>query len=135
MELMNKIWEAAKRDRKRIVLPEGEEERNLVASQSIKEKGLADIILVGNAETKKTNAEKLNVKLEGIKIEDPETSDNLSKYVKEFYEIRKNKGMTMEKAEKIVRDPLYYGTMMVKLGDAYCMLSGAIHTTWDLLRP
>lgn len=135
MELMKNIWEAAQRDRKRIVLPEGEEERNLVASQKIKENGLADVILVGNEEVIKRKAAELKVNLDGILIVDPETSDKINSYVQEFYEMRKNKGMTMEKAEKIVRDPLYYGTMMVKLGDADGMVSGAIHTTGDLLRP
>lgn len=135
MELMKNIWEAAQRDRKRIVLPEGEEERNLVASQKIKENGLADVILVGNEGVIKRKAAELKVNLDGICIIDPETSDKINSYVQEFYEMRKNKGMTMEKAEKIVRDPLYYGTMMVKLGDADGMVSGAIHTTGDLLRP
>ncbi|WP_040211672.1 phosphate acetyltransferase [Clostridium polynesiense] len=135
MELMKNIWEAAQRDRKRIVLPEGEEERNLIASQKIKENGLADVILVGNTEVVKKKAAELNVNLEGIKIEDPEASDKIDTYVNAFYEIRKNKGMTIEKAKKIVRDPLYFGTMMVKLGDADGMVSGAIHTTGDLLRP
>lgn len=135
MELMKNIWEAAQRDRKRIVLPEGEEERNLVASQKIKESGLADVTLVGNLEVIKRKATDLKVNLDGINIVDPETSDKINSYVQEFYEMRKNKGMTIEKAEKIVRDPLYYGTMMVKLGDADGMVSGAIHTTGDLLRP
>ncbi|SHI69096.1 phosphotransacetylase [Clostridium amylolyticum] len=135
MELMKNIWEAAQRDRKRIVLPEGEEERNLVASQKIKENGLADVTLVGNLEVIKRKATDLKVNLDGINIVDPETSDKINSYVQEFYEMRKNKGMTIEKAEKIVRDPLYYGTMMVKLGDADGMVSGAIHTTGDLLRP
>ena len=135
MELMKNIWEAAQRDRKRIVLPEGEEERNLVASQKIKENGLADVTLVGNLGVIKKKAAELKVNLDGINIVDPEISDKIDDYVQEFYEMRKNKGMTIEKAEKIVRDPLYYGTMMVKLGDADGMVSGAIHTTGDLLRP
>ncbi|MGM9974074.1 MAG: phosphate acetyltransferase [Clostridiaceae bacterium] len=135
MELMKKIWEAAKSDRKRIVLPEGEEERNLLASQEITKLGLADVILVGNKDIIKANAENLKVNLEGIEIIDPEKSDKLETYVNGFYELRKNKGMTIEKADKIVRDPLYFATMMVKVGDADGLVSGAIHTTGDLLRP
>ena len=100
MELMKQIWESAKNNRKKIVLPEGDEERTLVASQRIKEEGLADVYLVGSEQV-----------------------------------IRKAKGMTVEKAGKIVRDPLYFGTMMVKMGDADGMVSGAVHTTGDLLRP
>ncbi|MBL4930843.1 phosphate acetyltransferase [Clostridium paridis] len=135
MELMKKIWEMAKTDRKRIVLPEGDEERTVVAAQKIKELGLADVILVGNVSKIKEKAESIGVNLDGISIEDPETSAKLHDYINAFYEIRKNKGMTLEKAEKIVRDPLYFGTMMVKMDDADGMVSGAVHTTGDLLRP
>jgi len=135
MELMNKLWAAAKADKRRIVLPEGDEERTLVAAQRIKELGLAYPILVGetNSITNKANA--LGVDLEGVEVIDPQNSDKLEAYINAFYELRKNKGMTLEKAEKIVKDPLYYGTMMVKMNDADGMVSGAVHTTGDLLRP
>ncbi|GIM27841.1 phosphotransacetylase [Clostridium polyendosporum] len=135
MELMKQIWEMAQQDRKKIVLPEGDEERTLVASQKITEIGLAHVILVGNTAKIKEKAQKLGVNLEGVTIEDPETSGKLQGYINGFYELRKSKGMTLEKAEKIVRDPLYFGTMMVKMDDADGMVSGAIHTTGDLLRP
>ncbi len=121
---------------KKIVLPEGDEERTLVASQRIKkEEGLADVYLVGSEQVIREKAEALGVNLEGVNIVDPETSDKLDTYINEFYELRKAKGMTVEKAGKIVRDPLYFGTMMVKMGDADGMVSGAVHTTGDLLRP
>lgn len=135
MKLMNKILEVAKADKKRIVLPEGNEERTIVATEEIYKQGYAHPILVGNKEEILNKATALNVDLTGVEIVDPETSENLSKYIEAFYELRKNKGMTMSKAEKIVRDPLYFGTMMVKLGDADGMVSGAVHTTGDLLRP
>lgn len=135
MELMNKIWKSAQKDKKRIVLAEGEEERNLQASEKIKKNGLAEIILVGNKKVIIENAAKLGVNIEGIEIRDPENDQNAEKYSNEFYELRKKKGMTLEKAAKIVKDPLYFATMMVKLGDADGMVSGAIHTTGDLLRP
>lgn len=135
MELMNKLWEAAKADKKRIVLPEGNEERNLVAAQKIKELGLAYPILVGDTEEINEKANNLGVNLEGIEVVDPKSSEKLSDYINGFYELRKNKGMTLEKAEKIIRDPLYFGTMMVKENDADGMVSGAVHTTGDLLRP
>ncbi len=115
MELMKQIWESAKNNRKKIVLPEGDEERTLVASQRIKkEEGLADVYLVGSEQVIREKAEALGVNLEGVNIVDPETSDKLDTYINEFYELRKAKGMTVEKAGKIVRDPLYFGTMMVK---------------------
>ncbi|WP_027634184.1 phosphate acetyltransferase [Clostridium hydrogeniformans] len=135
MDLMKKIWEDAKSDVKRIVLPEGDEERTLKASEDIKKEGLAEVILVGNLKSIEEKAKNIGVNLEGIEIIDPENSSKTEEYVNAFYELRKNKGMTIEKANKIVRDPLYYGTMMVKLGDADGMVSGAVHTTGDLLRP
>ena len=135
MDLMKKIWESAKRDRKRIVLPEGDEERTLHASEMIVKEGLADVILVGDKDTIENKAKTLGVNLEGATVIDPKTSEKLEEYINAFYELRKSKGMTIEKAEKIVRDPLYFSTMMVKLDDADGMVSGAVHTTGDLLRP
>ena len=135
MELMNKIFETAKQDKKRIVLPEGNEERTIIASYHIAKEGFAFPVLVGNEEEILNKAKELDIDLSGIEIIDPNKSDRLNAYIENFYELRKNKGMTMEKAEKIVRDPLYFGTMMVKLDDADGMVSGAVHTTGDLLRP
>ncbi|SUY47283.1 phosphotransacetylase [Clostridium putrefaciens] len=135
MEFMKNVWKSAKTDRKIIVLPEGDEDRTLIASEKINKEGLADVILVGSSDIIKAKAKVLGVDIEGIQIEDPETSSNTDKYAEEFYELRKNKGMTKEKALKIVKDPLYYGTMMVKMNDAHGMVSGAVHTTGDLLRP
>lgn len=135
MELMKEIWKMAHEDRKKIVLPEGDEERTLLACEKIIQNGLADIVLVGNVDNIKTKAKELGANIDGVIIEDPETSERTPIFAKEFYELRKSKGMTLEKAEKIVRDPLYYGTMMVKLGYVDGMVSGAVHTTGDLLRP
>ncbi|EHI98455.1 phosphate acetyltransferase [Clostridium sp. DL-VIII] len=135
MDLMKKIWTAAQSDKKKIVLPEGNEERNIAAAQKVNELGLAYPILVGKKSEIDSKAKELNVDLSGIEIIDPDESANLDKYIEAFYELRKNKGMTMEKADRIVRDPLYFATMMVKLDDADGMVSGAVHTTGDLLRP
>lgn len=135
MELMKKLWNAAKADKRRIVLPEGEEERTLLAAEKIHQLELAYPILVGDDDKIQSKAKELGVNLDGIEIVNPEKSERLGEYIKEFYELRKNKGMTMEKADRIVRDPLYFGTMMVKLDDADGMVSGAVHTTGDLLRP
>lgn len=135
MELMKEFWEKAKSDVKKIVLPEGEEERNLLASAMIKKEGLAQLVLLGNVQKIKDKAKSLNVDIEGIEILDPESSELASVYAKELYELRKAKGVTMEKAEKIVKDPMYFGTMMVKLDHADGLVSGAVHTTGDLLRP
>ena len=135
MELMKKIWDAAKSNKKKIVLPEGNEERTIAAAQKICNLGLAHPILVGDTEQILAKAKELDVDLTNIEIINPNESENLEKYINAFYELRKAKGVTMEKAEKIVRDPLYFATMMVKLDDADGMVSGAVHTTGDLLRP
>lgn len=135
MDLMKEFWEKAKSNVKRIVLPEGEEDRNILASAIIKKEGLAELVLIGNAEKIKVKAQSLGANIEGIEIIDPTTSEKTAAFVKEFYELRKSKGVTIEKAEEIVKDPMYFGTMMVKLGDADGLVSGAVHTTGDLLRP
>ena len=135
MQFMQAIWKQARVEKRKIVLAEGEERRNLIAAGKIIENSLADLILIGNEDNVRNNAKEIGVDIDGATIVDPDKSDKLQQYIEEFYEIRKNKGMTLEKAEKIVRDPLYFGTMMVKMGDADGMVSGAIHTTGDLLRP
>ena len=135
MELMNKILEVAKKDRKRIVLPEGNEERTITAAKHINDEGFAFPILIGDREAILDTAVKIDIDLTGIEIIDPEKSEKLDGYIQCFYELRKNKGMTILKADKIVKDPLYFATMMVKMDDADGMVSGAIHTTGDLLRP
>ncbi|MEY7999581.1 phosphate acetyltransferase [Clostridium sp. Mt-5] len=135
MKLMEQIWDLARSNKKKIVLAEGEEERTLKACEKIISNGIADIVLVGNENVIKEKASKLGVNLDGAEIENPQTSDKLPTYVNEFCELRKKKGMTLEKADKIVRDPIYFATMMVKHGDADGLVSGAVHTTGDLLRP
>jgi len=132
---MEKMWELAKKDLKTILLPEGEEDRNLIAAEKIKDNKLANVVLIGNENKITTRAKELNLNLDGITLIDPETYEKTPAYAKELYEIRKNKGMTEEKALQVVKDPLYFGTVMVKVGDADGMVSGAIHTTGDLLRP
>ncbi|AGK97332.1 phosphate acetyltransferase [Clostridium pasteurianum] len=135
MEIMESIWEMAKGDKKRIILAEGEEKRNLQACDKILKNGLANIVLVGNKEKIAESSKQLGIDVSGAEIVDPNTSDLTEGYAKEFYELRKKKGMTLEKAEKMVRDPLYFATMAIKMGYVDGMVSGAIHTTGDLLRP
>ncbi|WP_027623429.1 phosphate acetyltransferase [Clostridium lundense] len=135
MKLMETIWKKAKENKQKIVLAEGEEERNIKACEMIIKNGLANIVLVGNEDKIKKMASELGVNIEGAEIVDPETSDKTPGYANALYELRKKKGMTPEKAAKIMLDPLYFGTMMVKMDDADGMVSGAIHTTGDLLRP
>ena len=133
MAIIDKIKAKAKADIKHIVLPEGEEIRNVQAAVMIRDQGLAKLTLLGNpAKVKEVAA---GADLTGIAIIDPETSDKAGEYAAQLYEIRKAKGMTEEKAAALVKDPMYYGIMMVKLGDADGLVSGAIHSTGDMLRP
>ena len=135
MSFTEKVWKLAKQESKKIVLPEGDEERNLKAAEIIHKNGIAEVILIGNEAKIKENAKSFGANVDGIEIIDPETSAKTSEYANAFYELRKSKGVTEEKALATVKDPVYYGTMMVKVGDADGLVSGAVHSTGDLLRP
>lgn len=135
MSLMEKIWLKAKNDSKVIALPEGSEPRTLKAAEIIKKECLAEIILLGDESEIKKVAKEEGANIEGIKIIDPKTSEKTEYYAQQLYELRKNKGVTIEKAREMVLDTMYFGTMMVKLKDADGMVSGAVHSTGDLLRP
>ena len=133
MAIIDKIKAKAKADIKHIVLPEGEEIRNVQAAVMIRDQGLAKLTLLGNpAKVKEVAA---GADLTGIDIIDPVDSDKAPLYAATLYDLRKAKGMTEEEAAKKVADPMYYGIMMVKLGDADGLVSGAIHSTGDMLRP
>ncbi len=135
MDFVSKMKETARGNLQTIVLPEGNEERNLKAAEIIHKEGIANIVLVGPKEEIEKNAESFGVDLCGITIEDPQTSEKTQAYADELYELRKRKGVTQSMAEQIVLDPMYFATMMVKKDDAQGMVSGAVHTTGDLLRP
>ena len=133
MAIIDKIKAKAKSDVKHIVLPEGEEVRNVQAASMIVKEGLAKLTLLGNPDKVKEVA--AGADLTGIDIIDPTASDKAPLYAATLYDLRKAKGMTEEEAAKKVADPMYYGIMMVKLGDADGLVSGAIHSTGDMLRP
>ena len=133
MAIIDKIKAKAKADLKHIVLPEGEEIRNVQAAVMIRDQGLAKLTLLGNPDKVKEVA--AGVDLTGIEIIDPAASDKVPSYAATLYDLRKAKGMTEEEAAAKVLDPMYYGIMMVKLGDADGLVSGAIHSTGDMLRP
>ena len=133
MAIIDKIKAKAKADVKHIVLPEGEEIRNVQAAVMIRDQGLAKLTLLGNPEKVKETA--AGADLTGIDIIDPADSGKAPLYAATLSDLRKAKGMTEEEAAKKVADPMYYGIMMVKLGDADGLVSGAIHSTGDMLRP
>ena len=133
MNFLEQISERAKKDIKTIVLPESSDIRTIKAAALVQEKGLANIILIGReAEVRKLAG---NLDISKAKIVDQETSGKFKEYTEAFYEMRKAKGMTLEKAAELMKNELYWGVMMVKLGEADGMVSGAIHSTADTLRP
>lgn len=133
MGLMDDIRRKARADKKRVVLPEGTEERTIKAAEIISKEGIADVILIGNVAEIKNKAAGLDYS--GVTIIDPEQSDKLEEYAAAFFELRKHKGISQEDAKKTVTDPLYYACMMIKMGDADGMVAGAINTTGNTLRP
>lgn len=136
MSLVDQIIERAKSNRQRIVLPESFEERTITAADRAIADGLAEIILIGNKEKVLEYAASLGLKNIGkATIIDPATSDKTEQYANLLYELRKNKGMTEEVARKQVLDPLYFGCLIIKSGDADGQISGALSTTGETLRP
>ena len=135
MSMIEMIREKAKRDVKRIVLPEGTEPRTVAAAVQVQKEGLAEPVLLGAPEEILKEGEKQGLDLTGICMVDPEASDQAGAYAAVLYELRKAKGVTEEQAAAMVRDPMYYGIMMVKQGDADGLVSGAVHSTGDMLRP
>ena len=134
MAIIDVLKEKAKADKKTIVLPESEDRRTYEAAAKILKEGIANIVLVGTDEGVKKHGEGLD--LTGIQVVDPATSDKTAAYIDKLVELRSKKGMTPEQAKEILLNQyLYYGVMMVKMGDADGMVSGACHSTADTLRP
>ena len=135
MQLFERLKLRDKGNVKRIVLPEGTEERNLKAADMIIADGLAKIILLGNPEEVNAKANALGLaNIGNATIIDPTDNANIDKYAPLFFELRKNKGISMDDARRYTANELYFGCLMVKAGDADGMVSGAIHTTGDVLR-
>lgn len=135
MDFMTKMKTKAKADVRTIVLPEGEEERNLAAAAEVAREGIARIVLLGDGDTIRAKASELSLDISKCEIIDPVKGEKYEAYAAAFHELRKKKGVTPDEAREIMKDSMYYATMMVKLDDADGMVSGAIHTTGDLLRP
>ncbi len=134
MRFIDEMKAKAKADRKRIVLPETEDRRTYEAAAQILAEDFADIIFIGTEEAVKAGAGDLDVSK--AVIVDPELSDRTDAYIDKLVELRSKKGMTKEEATKILHENyMYYGVMMVKMGDADGMVSGACHSTADTLRP
>ena len=137
MNFIENIKNRAKQEIKTIVLPEAEDIRTLKATQIALKEKYANIVLVGNEEIIKQKAQENNVNIEGATIINPQTSKDYEKYAQLLYELRKNKGMTIEQAKELVLNPVYFGMLMVKDEETTAdgLVSGAAHSTADTLRP
>ena len=136
MALIESIIARAKSNKQRIILPESLEERTLTAADKSLADDIADIILIGNPKEIYALADKLGLKNIGkATIIDPSTSEKTEEYAQLLFQLRQKKGMTIEKARQQVLDPLYFGCLVIKSGDADGQISGALSTTGDTLRP
>ena len=132
-KLMNSIIEKAKKLNKTIVLPEGIESRIIRAARIITDNQIAKVILLGDKEKIREVAPDVNI--DDLEIINPETSPKLAEYANVLYELRKSKGMTLEEANKMATNNLYFGALMTKVGDADGMVAGAMNSTGNVLRP
>jgi len=130
-----KLLMRAAADRKKIVLPEGEDHRILRATSALNARGVAEIVLLGNEDTVRRRAMDDGLVLDGIEVIDPAASPLLNRFIDEYVELRKHKGVTYPVAKDRMIDPSYFGTMMVHLGEADGMVSGAVSTTAHTIRP
>ena len=135
MGMIEQVKVKARQCVKTIVLPEGDEPRTVQAAVKIVQEKIARPILLGDPARVKAVAAEKGVDVSNIEIVNPLTSPKAAEYTNALYELRKAKGVTEEQAKQLVADPMYYGIMMVKLGDADGLVSGAVHTTGDMLRP
>lgn len=133
--VMDTIYEKARAAKKRITLPEADDVRTVTAAQKIVEQGLAEIILVNSRDKIEAAAREAGADISGCRIEDPSTSELRETFAKQFFELRKHKGVTLDQAYKMITDPLYFGCMMVYAGEADGQVSGATHSTADTIRP
>ena len=125
-KFLDRMKETAKSDVKTIVLPEGEDQRTIDAAQKIVAEGIAKVIILGDPE---------QIDVPGATVVDPATDERHEAYAQKFAELRARKGVTIEEARKQMNDATYFATMMVKMGDADGLVSGACHSTANTLRP
>ena len=137
MSFIEEIKERAKKDIKTIVLPEAEDVRTLEATRMVLDEKYAKVILIGNKEKVLEKAKENNIDITGVEIINPVESEKYDEYVNLLYDLRKHKGMTIEQAKELVKDPTYYGMLMLKDEGSVAdgLVSGAVHSTSDTLRP
>ncbi len=135
MSFIQDIKNKARQNKKTIILPEGIDIRTIEAASIALKEDYANIILLGDAKQIQNKAIEKGFNITKATIINPIESEKYNEYVAAFYELRKSKGMTLEKAKEIIKDEIYFGMMMVKQGDGDGLVSGACHSTSDTLRP
>jgi len=136
MDLIERIRQKARLDCQRIVLPEGDEDRTVMAADTIIREKLCYVILIADPAELEKKVNKYGLKnIEKATIVNPKDHPKKQEYTELLYELRKGKGLSMEEAAKLVEDPLYLGTLMIKAGDADGEVAGARNATGDVLRP
>jgi phosphate acetyltransferase len=134
MQIIDQIKEKAKSLKKRVVLPEGPEDRTIFAAKKIIDEGIAGVTLLGDRSRIEQQCRKESIPLDEAEIVQPGSSDKLDSYAEEFFELRKHKGISADEARKAMSQPLFYGAMMVRRGDADGCVAGAYNTTGDVMR-
>src|ERR1700682_1644668 len=129
------LLDRARSDRKRIVLPEGEDDRILKAAGRLLQRGVADLTILGEEAQVRSRAAELGVDLSAAAVLNSRTSELCDKFAEQYAELRKHKGVTVEQAREIIHDVSYFGTMLVHNGMVDGMVSGATHTTAHTVRP
>ena len=129
------LLQKARACKQHIVLPEGEDERILYAAEILMRRDVVDLTILGNEQAIHKNISNLGLQLDGVRIIEPQKHTSFSDYVQAYYDMRKHKGLTMEIAQDAMSDVSFFGTMMVHKGDVDGMVSGAVHTTGDTIRP
>ena len=137
MAFIEEIKNRARNDIKTIILPEAEDKRVLEAASKVINQGFAKVILLGDKNRILENSKKYDINLDGVDIINPLTSEKKEEYKQKLYELRKNKGMTLEQAEELLKEPIYFGMMMLKDENSKAdgLVSGAAHSTAHTLRP
>lgn len=134
-DLLDEIRERAQKNPKVIVLPEARDERVLWAAEIIRKNNIAKVILLGDAKEVLEKAREMGARITGIENVDPVRSERREEYVQKLYDLRKAKGLTIEQAQELLNNPLYFASMMVQSGHADGMVAGSLSTTGDVLRP
>jgi phosphate acetyltransferase len=133
-ELLKSIKEQAKKLKKTVVLPDALDERSIKAGRILTDEGIANVVLIGDENQIRTKAESIETSLSNIRVIDPKKSDKLSDFSHIFYNLRKEKGITFEDAQKTMTNPLFFGAMMIREDMANGSVAGSISTTGDVLR-